>query len=274
MNAVKRALSLVLPTPVIDRIRRIHRMQISLKVIDLSRISLIREKSLEYLSDPQLLETDLLPRLGLNNEELTEFPEELYPYCGNGLFYWQYPSQFSKYLTLLSKYNIESYLEIGTRHGGTFVITVEYLQKFHPLKYSIGIDISKCPSLEKYATINSTAKFFRFDSQSTKFENFLAEFGTFDLVLVDGCHGMEACMHDFETIKNRANIIVFHDIISDSCPGVVKIWNQVKVLFPNAYKFYEFVEQYDSVRKRTGKRYLGIGVAIKNSILSRSTVSS
>jgi len=65
-------------------------------------------------------------------------PDELYQFCGRGLHYWQYPNQFSKYLVRLSQFKVESYLEIGVRHGGTFVITVEYLSRFHPLKCAIG----------------------------------------------------------------------------------------------------------------------------------------
>jgi hypothetical protein len=32
----------------------------------------------------------------------------------------------------LASHRVENYLEIGVRHGGTFVITVEYLSRFHP----------------------------------------------------------------------------------------------------------------------------------------------
>jgi cephalosporin hydroxylase len=264
MNIHKRILCLVLPKPILKYLQKLNRMQKTLKLIDLSRINLIREKNLEYLSSADLLETDLLLKLGLNNEVLNEFPEELHTHCGHGLFSWQYPNQFSKYLTHLSKYKINSYLEIGTKHGGTFVITVEYLEKFHPLSYAVGIDISKCPSLLKYKSINPKAEFFKFDSQSAKFKKFLEKYNVLDLVLIDGCHEMEVCMNDFEIVKEKANICVFHDIVSDLCPGVVKVWNQIKNLYPNDYKFYEFIEQYDSVKKRTGQKHMGIGIAIKN----------
>src|SRR2546430_1320768 len=80
--------------------------------IDLARISLIHEKSSEYLSRTENLET-LLLELGLNDEGLNEFPSSLHPFCGHGLRIWQYPSQFSKYLAHVSTLGVRSYLEIG-----------------------------------------------------------------------------------------------------------------------------------------------------------------
>jgi len=60
--------------------------------IDLSRVDLIRGKDLDYLSNANLIERDLLPQLGFNNEVMSIFPQELYPFFGKGLFIWQYPN--------------------------------------------------------------------------------------------------------------------------------------------------------------------------------------
>jgi precorrin-6B methylase 2 len=54
---------------------------------------------------------------------------------------WQYPNQFSKYLAELAAHPVDRYLEIGVRHGGTFVITVEYLSRFHPVREAIAVDL-------------------------------------------------------------------------------------------------------------------------------------
>ena len=74
--AVKRGL----PDPLVHRIqhersKRSHRP----KPIDDSSLRLIREAALEDLRDAAWLEHELLPRLGLNDEELQEFPEALIP---------------------------------------------------------------------------------------------------------------------------------------------------------------------------------------------------
>jgi hypothetical protein len=195
-----------------------------MKEIDLSAIELINNRTTAFLSDPAKLEHDVLPQLGLNNELLYQLPEELYPYTGKGLFYWQYPNQFSHYLVLLSKLKIESYLEIGVRHGGTFVITVEYLQKFHPIKRAIGVDLGYSPSVLKYSKMNKSARFFQCDSQTERFKELLKKEVHFDLVLIDGNHEEVECRNDYEAVKNRAGIVVLHDIVSVICPGVQKLW--------------------------------------------------
>jgi hypothetical protein len=254
-----------IPKPILKIIQTVRKEK--MKLVDLSYIKLIREKDLNYLSNPERLEKDLLLKLGLNDEQLEEFPEELYLFCGYGLFYWQYPNQFSKYLVRLSKLKIKSYLEIGVRHGGTFIITVEYLNRFHPIGEAVGIDIGYCPSLKKYKKDNSKIEFFRADSQSLHFKEFIKNHEVFDLVLIDGNHEKEFCQSDFDTVKDKANIIVFHDIVSDVCPGVVHIWNELKQKYQDEYCFFEYIDQYKSVKERTGQVFLGIGMAVKKKYL-------
>ena len=251
-----------LPYSVLEILWKFNKKR-GLRLIDLSKVSKIREKDRSYLSDPALLESELLPELGLNNENLSEFPEELYKHCGYGLFSWQYPNQFSKYLSQLSHWPISSYLEIGARHGGTFIVTTEYLRKFHPLERAYGIDIQNSPSVVRYRRFNPQADFFTFDSRSPQFADFLKGQLPFDLVFVDGDHSESGCWNDFLTVKDHANIIAFHDIVSDVCPGVCAVWKKLKALYGSEYRFFEFRDQYPSVLKRTGKTLLGIGIAVK-----------
>lgn len=236
-----------------------------MKEIDLSKIELIRQQSNEFLTDARKLEI-FLPQLGLNNELLHQIPDELYPYAGKGLLHWQYPNQFSKYLVLLSKLKIESYLEIGVRHGGTFVITVEYLNKFHPLQKAIGLDIGYAPSVAVYSKINKKVRFFQADTQTERFTDFLEKEKQFDLVFIDGNHDEVACKNDYDAVKEMAGIIVLHDIASDSCPGVQKLWKQLRE--KDIFVCYEFTEQYPVVVERTGENFFGIGVAIKKTYLA------
>src|SRR5580658_7495728 len=122
---------------------------IPLGCVDLA-IAEIRQAPLAKLRDPTWLQYYLLPRLGLNGELLNEFPEELYPWCGFGVRSWQYPSQFSRYLVYLSGKQIRSYLEIGCRHGGTFIITVEYLKRFNHLQVACAMDIEESEIMQEY----------------------------------------------------------------------------------------------------------------------------
>jgi hypothetical protein len=260
----------LLPRPLLIIIWKLNKKR-GLRLIDLPRVALIREKPTAYLLDPHKIETELLPALGLNNEHLPEFPEELYKFCGYGLYFWQYPNQFGAYLTRLAQWPIASYLEIGVRHGGTFVITVEYLQRFHPVERAIGVDILNSPSVLRYRKFNRNADFFRFDSRSPEFAAFLERQKIFDLVFIDGDHSEAACRNDFLRVKDHANIVAFHDIASDICPGVCAVWSEVRTKYGDEYEFFEFRDQYRSVLTRTGKAYLGMGIAAKKSFIAART---
>src|SRR5437763_12100894 len=108
--------------------------------IQLSRLELIRERDPGWLADPANLEHELLPALGLCHDPRV-YPEHLRPALGRGLKHWQTPNQFSRYLTTLARYPISRYLELGVWHGGTFVITVEYLARFNSLAQATALDI-------------------------------------------------------------------------------------------------------------------------------------
>jgi len=224
--------------------------------IDLERIALIRDKGIEYLSDAANVES-LIIELGLNDEGMEEFPESLHHYCGQGLRIWQYPIQFSKYLVELAKLKIDSYLEIGIRHGGTFVTTVEYLNKFNPLRSAVGIDIIPCPSLLEYEQINPNAKFVKINTQSSNYKEWLKNSEKFDLVLIDSFHEETQCINEFISVKERANIIAFHDIANINYPGVKKVWHEVKNL--NEYDCREYIAQYEDIEFS----YMGIGLAVR-----------
>jgi len=232
------------------------------KVIDINRIQLIRDSTPEDLED-QVYVDNLLCKLGLNDEELFNYPESLYQYCGQGLFSWQYPSQFSKYLITLSSFKIKSYLEIGVKHGGTFIITTEYLSKFNQIKKAIGIDLFLVKGLADYKKQNVNANQFPLNSRSKKFENLLKKEGPFDLTLIDGDHSYEGCLEDFNLIKNHSKIIAFHDIVSSGVLGVVKVWIEIKNNYKDEFEFFEFIDQYDEVYSNTKKTWLGIGLAVK-----------
>jgi len=228
--------------------------------IDLERIAFIRDRDNQYLSNASTLES-LLCHLGLNDEGLEEFPDSLHSYCGQGLRIWQYPIQFSQYLVALSKLKITSYLELGVRHGGTFVTTVEYLSRFNPIEYAVGVDIIPCPSLVKYQQINANAKFAQINTQSDDFKKMLHQYKKFDLVLIDSFHEEVQCQNEFFSVREHANIIAFHDISNINYPGVTKVWNEVKSM--EDYDCFEFIEQYEEIELS----YMGIGVAVRRNRL-------
>ena len=225
--------------------------------LDLKKVKLIRNSKIDDLKKVEYLEK-LIPQLGLNKEVLNEQPE-IVKTNGGGLLIWQYPNQFSKYLSLLHNQKISSYLEIGCRWGGTFILTNEYLKRFSKIDKSLAIDIIDSP-VKKYCLENEETEFWKADSKSSSFKKFM-EHNKFDLVLIDGDHSYEGVKNDYECTKNSAKILVFHDIINKAADGVVKFWNELKN--NKDYDFFEFKDQYEEVVQKTGNTYLGIGVAIK-----------
>jgi hypothetical protein len=208
----------------------------------------------------EYLEHSLIPGLGLNDENLNEQPHELSNYFGGGLGLkiWQYPNQFSKYLALLSQFkgSINSYLEIGCRNGGTFALTCEYLS---PLKNAVAVDIiDESETVKEYRKQTEFVSYKKINSQSQEFLEFINQ-NFFDLIFIDGDHSYSGVKNDAEITRNKCNIQVFHDISSDVCPGVYSYWKEIKSSYKNLYNFYEFIDQYDSVKGN----FLGIGVAIR-----------
>jgi cephalosporin hydroxylase len=198
-----------------------------------------------------------------------EWPRSLDAFVGKGLQIWQYPTQFSKYLVFLSQFHIKSHLEIGVAYGGAFVFSAEYLKRFNPSLTSYCIDVAsssvlvKCYSRKRdfsYITAKSSDLYQHIDSQTH-----------FDLVFIDGDHSRDGVMRDFDLIKDKANIIAFHDIVNFKTFGAIEAWDVVKNNYKNVYDFFEFTDQYAEIlNKQPGNRLFGIGVAVKKALRAKS----
>ena len=232
-----------------------------LRWIDLAPLQLIRAASLEQLRDADYLERELLPKLGLSGDAVDVFPPDLRACTGRGLHHWQYPTQFAKYLAHLSTLKISTYLEIGVQHGGTFAITVEYLQRFHPVRAAYAVDVNRIPSLKSYAKENPAVRVLREDSSTARFRAFVAEHGPFGLVLIDGDHSEEGCRRDFEAVVQHATNIALHDIVDSAWPGVARVWRWIGEEYAHTFDFVAFTAQYEQVQRKLGRPCLGIGLA-------------
>jgi hypothetical protein len=216
----------------------------------------------DLLYDETFIEKFIIEKIGLNNEVLHEQPPELKPYYGTGLYIWQNPKQFSKYIVWLMRNgkNYSSYLEIGCRWGGTFIVICEVLHRINPdFKLAIAVDlVEKTPFIERYIEIANGNGFeiiyFKGPSTSEEFHR-LIEKKQPEISFIDGDHRLEGGLKDHMLVREKSKIIVHHDISSDSCPDTTFLWDCLKKLEINR-KSIEFTEQYSSVKNK----YLGIGV--------------
>lgn len=193
---------------------------------------------------------NMLPTFGMNGENSKELPSELSEHFNTGIRFWQYPNQFAPYLRQLSKYRIKSYLEIGCRWGGTFILTKEILSKVNGGVKGFVCDLMPQSSILNEYQNYSDFQYFRCTSHVLD-RSMINQ--NVDLVLIDGDHSYEGLKKDFEVVKQfNPKYISFHDIASDACPGVVQFWNEIK----QNHKHYEFINQYDSVEGN----FLGIGL--------------
>lgn len=196
-----------------------------------------------------------LPNLGLNNEIVDEMPASLSSYMGLGLKCWQYPNQFADYLKTISEWDIRGYLEIGSRWGGTFIVTLEILRKRISGAVGFCCDvIERSDILREYNHFSANWSYLQMSSASSDFSARVN--APVDLVFIDGDHSYEGCMNDYEFARNRGvKYIAFHDIVNERTPGVRQAWSELK----RDYRHVEFTQGYSEV---DGK-YFGIGVLIQ-----------
>jgi cephalosporin hydroxylase len=223
----------------------------------------------DKLKGVTFLERELIPSLGLNNENLWEQPAELSKFFGTVLHIFQYPNQFAHYLVWLAEHakDTQTYVEIGLRWGGTFIVTCEWLRRIGaPLQSAIAIDpIGETPMINSYGQHLSRHhidyQFIKDLSTSHAVKRLFKERHP-DFVLIDGDHSMQGALADHILARESAKIIVHHDIASDACPDTTALWQALKNLEAATFTASEFTDQYPSV---TGS-FLGIGALKRKAV--------
>jgi hypothetical protein len=217
---------------------------------------------LEKLIDRRFLENEFLLTLGLNDEQLDQMPTRYADHYGKGFGWriWQYPSQFTDYLLYLARHakDIDSYVEIGCRFGGTFATVACYLRRLNGnFNTAVAIDLIEEPALIAEMRRHLPIEFLRVNSRSPAFRDW-AKVRRFDLAFIDGDHDFLGVLNDFEILKDRAKHLVFHDVGSRACPGVVTFWDILKTFWSGPeFRIEEYCQQYEDVP--VAGPYLGIG---------------
>lgn len=219
-------------------------------------IHFIKETDISNIPDKDLEKH--ICSFGLNGEILGEQPLSLSDYYGKGLYIWQYPNQFAPFLKWLSTIKVDSYLEIGCRHGGSFVIISEILKKNNQKIRLMACDLIEESNVLKEYKNYSNFEYIKISSRLEKFKNIIGN--NVELVFIDGDHEYDGCYSDWKLFDSNDNTkhIIFHDIDSASCRHVGTIWRDVKK--DKRFEFTEFIQQYPVDDIPFKNKFLGIGV--------------
>jgi hypothetical protein len=237
-------------------------------------IDLIQNLPDSLLRDITFVEHELLPGLGFNDEDLDEWPAHLLPHTGKGLHVWQYPNQFAPFLVWLVDHapGFKSYLEIGSRWGGTLVVLCEWLHRCgSPLTRIASIDpVGPDPLITHYA--NRVASrgvecvHLSRESDDPKAQDFFRP-GLADVVLIDADHSLKASLADHLLARPVAKLVIHHDIDSWACPETGQLWNALVAMEQAEFTCHEFKQQYESVRKPL----MGLGALLRRSTQATAT---
>ncbi|HEY3969129.1 MAG TPA: class I SAM-dependent methyltransferase [Planctomycetaceae bacterium] len=202
----------------------------------------IRQAAQHALLDRGRVE-QLLLDLGMHARTEPKLPDHLLEFTGKGLSVWQWPNQFAPYLTWLAKQPpLRSYLEIGVNEGGSFITTVEFLRRFHPLTVAIGVDPRVSPPVRDYVGRTAGISFVQGNRSSPELARRVTEEMRIGLVFIDGEHSGASVRADWEFARRFARYVAFHDIATDSFPDVGSLWREIRATYRTTC---EFVEQYD-----------------------------
>lgn len=173
----------------------------------------------------------------LRNEAGSSNPDYFHAIANGGLKLQQVPEEYAELLLLLKNRNIKHYLELGIGNGGSFAMACFMMQEC--LELAVAVDNLAYKNLGIGQNEEEIIKFIEtVDTDSEKqFMNcstdayFLNKIGMYDAIFIDADHSYEGAKRDYaNSLKqiNKGGIIIFHDINSAACPGIMQLWQEVK----------------------------------------------
>jgi hypothetical protein len=176
---------------------------------------------------------ELYDQFVANRDKLYDYAwlaETLKPHCklkfmrrrGSRLRIIQFECEFARWLLLLAKLEVRSYLEVGVSTGGSLFTTDSYLRAAVPgFQRSVGYDhINKVRDWDVYKARFPETEFRHKSSavMDVSKERYGAAF-------IDARHVERWVLADYEKVRSSVDVVGFHDILR---PTVDAAWAKIK----------------------------------------------
>lgn len=156
----------------------------------------------------------------------------------------QVPEEYANLLLTLKDHGVRTYLELGIGNGGSFAMACFMMQETLSMADAVDclayrdLGIGQCEE-----EIESFIKPLQERGYDVKFHNSTTDdyfkkhidAYYFDAIFIDADHSYEGVRKDFVNAQkyiSAGGLIIFHDIASKACPGIMKIWAEIKAQSP------------------------------------------
>ncbi len=176
----------------------------------------------------------------LRNEAGSSNPDYFHAKKTGGLKLQQVPEEYAQLLLLLKEKQPKTYLELGIGNGGSFATACFFMQESLSMADAVdclayrNMGIGQCEEeiMSFITPLVSKGYDVKFHNATTDnyFKRKIDAYG-FDIIFIDADHSYEGVKKDFVNAQKHINdggLIIFHDIASQACPGIMKIWSEIK----------------------------------------------
>jgi len=167
-----------------------------------------------------------------------------------------------EYYELLTKHfiplNPKAVVELGTASGGAFWGFCEASSDDTVL---ISIDQSHGGIADKIKSRSKKGIIISGDTHDKSVRDKVSRIiKEIDFLFIDADHSYESVKADYELwspLVRNGGIIAIHDVTCGSCPGVMKLWGELKKIYKESYEI-------DYTTEKEEHHGYGIGVLVKN----------
>jgi len=171
----------------------------------------------------------------------------------------QYPDELIEFVRLIQREKVRSYLEIGSRHGGSLLAVTRALPKY---SRAVSVDLEGGAQLKAIVgdlqqAYGYEVHLFIGDSVDPKIVANVRALGPYDLVLIDANHTEPYVRQDWLNYGPMARIVAFHDIAYDLGDRPVPSW---KIEVPKVWNEIKQGYRHEEIKLDPTKRDNGLGI--------------